>query len=62
MSIYTDNGYESRRDYLESLADDFGLKLDVVLTLACFLGASEDFDGLVTELDNISMLEEYQRD
>jgi hypothetical protein len=25
MSIYTDEGYTSRRDYLENLADDLGL-------------------------------------
>ena len=47
MSIYTDEGYESRRAYLDSLADDFGLDRDAVYTLAGILGASEDFDGLV---------------
>ena len=52
MSIYTDEGYESRRQYLDSLADDFGLGRDAVYTLAGILGASEDFDGLVTACED----------
>jgi hypothetical protein len=47
MSIYTEEGYESRRAYLDSLADDFGLDRDTVYALAGILGSSEDFDGLV---------------
>lgn len=54
MSIYTENGYKSRRDYLESLADDFGLDLETVCTLAAILGPSEDFDGLVCALEDES--------
>ena len=53
MSIYTDNGYESRRDYLEALADDFGHSFKTVAMLASLLGPSEDFDGLVTALDDL---------
>jgi hypothetical protein len=52
MSIYTDEGYTSRRDYLDSLADDFGLDKQTVYTLASILGSSEDFDGLVTALED----------
>jgi hypothetical protein len=52
MSIYTDEGYESRRQYLDSLADDFGLDRDTVYALAGILGASEDFDGLVTSCED----------
>ncbi len=48
MSIYTDEGYASRRDYLENLAADLGLDRAEVFTLAAMLGPSEDFDGLVT--------------
>lgn len=54
MSIYTEKGYKSRKDYLESLAEDFGTDLEIVLTLADLLGPDEDFDGL------ISMLEDYE--
>ena len=54
MSIYTDEGYASRRDYLESLAADMGVEPDTVFALASMLGSSEDFDGLVTALEDIS--------
>lgn len=53
MSVYTDNGYESRKDYLESLAEDNGLPVDTVFMLASMLGPSEDFDGLVTTLEDL---------
>jgi len=52
MSAYTDEGYTSRRDYLETLADDMGVDLDIVFTLAGILGSSEDFDGLITSLED----------
>jgi hypothetical protein len=53
MSIYKENGYESRRDYLDSLADDFGIDKQTVYSLASLLGSNEDFDGLVTALEDI---------
>lgn len=54
MSIYTDEGYTSRRDYLENLAEDMGIEADTVFALASMLGSSEDFDGLVTALEDIA--------
>jgi hypothetical protein len=54
MSIYIDNGYESRRDYLTQLADDYGVDIDTVLVLAGMLGPNEDFDGLVTHIEDIA--------
>lgn len=54
MSIYTENGYHNRMDYLESLADDFGIDLDSVLCMAQMLGKNEDFDGLVSMVDDYS--------
>ena len=59
MSIYTDEGYTSRRDYLENLADDYGVNRDTVFALAAMLGSSEDFDGLVTAVEDIA--EEQER-
>ena len=52
MSIYQEMGYESRRDYLTSLADEYGIDPVIVFTLASMLGPSEDFDGLVTSLED----------
>ena len=50
MSVYTDNGYSDRRDYLKSLAEEYG---DAVYILAEILGPNEDFDGLVTDLEDL---------
>ena len=52
MSIYKDNGYENRRDYLECLAEDFEVDVATVFALADILGSNEDFDGLVTSLED----------
>lgn len=48
MNVYTENGYKSREDYLNTLAEDNGLTLQEVKTLSGVLGPSEDFDALVT--------------
>lgn len=52
MSIYTDKGYDSRRHYLEGLAEDMGLDEQTVFLAADMLGPTEDFDGLITTLDD----------
>jgi hypothetical protein len=53
-NIYIENGYQSRKEYLISLSDDFGIDKSVVFSIASMLGSEEDFDGLV------SMLEDYE--
>jgi hypothetical protein len=55
MSEYIDSGYKSRRHYLETLAEDTGIDPETVFTLASLYGPSEDFDGLVTALEDIAM-------
>mgnify|MGYP000284638280 CR=1 FL=1 len=57
MNAYTDHGYDNRKDYLLALADDFGIAPLTVFTLADLLGPDEDFDGLVTSLEDYA--EEY---
>ena len=52
MSIYTEQGYESRKDYLDTLAEDFGVPQSTVYAMAGMLGPSEDFDGLLTALED----------
>ena len=52
MSVYTEQGYESRRDYLNSLADEYGIPRETVYMAADLLGPSEDFDGLRTLLED----------
>ena len=54
MSIYTDNGYLNRRDYLDELAEDYGVPKDYVYQAAQLLGPEEDFDGLVTTIQDFA--------
>ena len=55
-NVYQMNGYESRRDYLELLADNMGVDRKNVFALADLLGETEDFDGLVTALEDVNSL------
>ena len=55
MNIYKQNGYKDRNDYLESLAEDYCIDIDTVMVLADILGPNEDFDGLITSLEDIDM-------
>ena len=50
--VYQENGYDDRDDYLRSLADDYGIPLDAVMAVAEVLGPEEDFDGLVSNLED----------
>ena len=52
MSVYTDNDYRDREDYLRCLAEDNGVPLETVRALADLLGPNEDFDGLVVALED----------
>lgn len=52
MSQYTEAGYSSRRDYLDSLSEDLGIDRATVYAAAAMLGPSEDFDGLVTMMED----------
>jgi len=51
-NIYIINGYDDREDYLDYLSDTTGVPLDHVIALADILGPNEDFDGLVTSLQD----------
>ncbi len=55
-NVYEMNGYESRQDYLQNLAENMGVRPEVVFALADLLGETEDFDGLVTALDDATNL------
>ena len=50
MNDYQANGFATRRDYLESLAEEY--PRDAVFALASILGPNEDFDGLITSLED----------
>lgn len=52
IDVYRNHGYRNRREYLQGVADNYGVTLSVVLTLAATLGPNEDFDALITELED----------
>lgn len=52
QNIYQQNGFENRKDYLNALADEYGVPTNVVYSVASMLGASEDFDGLVSSIQD----------
>ena len=43
---------KARQEYLTTLADDFGIDRETVYMMADILGPNEDFDGLVTALED----------
>lgn len=49
MSIYTDNGYSSREEYIKTLKEDYGTYL--VNSLLPRFKPSQDFDALVLSLE-----------
>ena len=53
LGIYQRHGHTGRRDYLNSLADEYGQPRRTVYALATVLGPNEDFDGLVTSLQDM---------
>jgi hypothetical protein len=52
MNVYQENGCSDRAEYLMFLAADFDIDLSTVEMLADLLGENEDFDGLVTSLED----------
>lgn len=54
QNVYVENGYNSRDHYLRSLAEENGVDEDVVFVLASTYGPAEDFDGLVTAVEDIA--------
>ena len=55
-NIYQENGYADRDDYLTCLSEDYGVPIESVYSLAEMLGENEDFDGLVSALEDIESM------
>ena len=51
-NVYVENGYENRADYLRHLSVEIGVPYSKVVFAANLLGPEEDFDGLVTLLED----------
>ena len=59
MSIYTDKGFKSREDYLDSLASDYDVDINLVLIAATMLGDKQDFERLVSTVRILPAEGEY---
>ena len=55
-NIYQQNGYADRDNYLTCLSEDYGVSIEDVYSLAEMLGENEDFDGLVSALEDIESI------
>jgi hypothetical protein len=60
MTVYQEHGYKNRREYLESLADEYDIPVQTVFALASMLGESEDFDGLINALEDAAEMMEFE--
>lgn len=56
MSVYTENGYANRQEYLDELREEYGGLVDI---LTGVMPSSEDFDGLLTALEDAMDSGEY---
>jgi hypothetical protein len=52
MTDYQNNGFANRAAYLKDLCEEY--PTHIVYALADLLGPTEDFDGLVTSLEDFS--------
>ena len=58
LNVYWQNGFRNRREYLEYLADEYGIDISVVISFATILGEDEDFEELIFTLNDY---EEYMK-
>ena len=49
-NVYQENGFANREEYLDELREEYGAEL--VDALTSVLPESEDFDGLISELED----------
>ncbi len=51
-NIYQENGYNDREHYLSCLAEEYDVSESVIYAIASILGESEDFDGLISSIED----------
>jgi hypothetical protein len=51
-NIYISHGYADRNEYLKILAEEYDVDMQIVSAAADALGPNEDFDGLLTTLED----------
>ena len=53
MIDYQEHGYKNRKEYIKSLAEEYSVPYSTVAVLAAMLGPDEDFDGLISMLEDL---------
>jgi hypothetical protein len=53
QNAYVANGFADRNDYLRDVAENYGFTFKTVRMLANMLGEIEDFDGLISHLNEL---------
>ena len=53
--VYQENGYKNRTEYLWSLTEDHQVSKETVHLYSDLMGPSEDFDGLVSALEECNL-------
>ncbi|MBT9142317.1 MAG: hypothetical protein DDT29_00711 [Dehalococcoidia bacterium] len=52
VDAYQKKGYKGRIDYLKTLAEEYECPVEIVYMIANMLGKNEDFDGLISSLED----------
>jgi hypothetical protein len=55
QNVYKAKGFADRNDYLRDVAANYGFTYKTVRMLADMLGEIEDFDGLISHLNEIEV-------
>lgn len=55
-NAYRRNGYKDREDYLQSISDEYDCPIEIVREVAEMLGENEDFDGLISSLEDYARI------
>lgn len=53
---YHEHGFANRKEYLQDLSEQYNVPLEVVYQTAQLLGKSEDFDGLVSAMEDAEIM------
>lgn len=53
MNAYIEVGYDNRNQYLEALAEEYNVNGEDIFAIASLFGESEDFDGLISALEDM---------
>lgn len=52
--LYQEDGFNTRKEYLLRLSEEYEVSMDKILLLADLLGPGEDFDGLPELLEELA--------